>query len=776
MGCKNGTMELSKITKEFALFQTNQLNEKQNQAVQTVNGAVLVVAGAGSGKTRALTERIKNLVTNHQIAPHNILAITFTNKATNEMRERLSQIDQNQTIQISTFHALCAKILRQYIHNFEGYSRYFTIYNEDEKNKVLKQIMAELGVEADMFKDIAWHISNAKNLGLNPSGYKQEFALVRILPEVVKVFEAYEAKLSQNNALDFDDLLTKTYELLTNYKPVLHELQERYQYIHVDEFQDTNLVQYKIIRLLAMAKRNIFVVGDEDQCIYGWRGASVENTNLYVSDFNPLVIKLEQNYRSTKQVLEHANKLILNNKVRIDKTLWTENEEGEQVKYYKAFSDQDEAEYVVKSIHSHMQNGIPASEIAILFRMGALSRLFEERLLNYNIPYSLYGAFKFYERVEIRNILSYLWLLYNPNDNESVKRIMNYPKRTIGKTSMEKVEEVATQHGISMYDVILNSENHALGATLTSKLKLFAAQLMELKEFAAKTPSMSEVFKFLLVTMQIREQYNKKVEEDNDRLLNIGQLEQSVLTFEQNNPESELIDYLQSVTLESQAEEADSSISTVKVSTVHAVKGLEFTVVYIVGAEEGLFPISRAKDTEREMEEERRLMYVAVTRSKRHLTISSADSRYLYNARNSMMPSRFLKEMGLTKYAPTSSYTNKGGYTNFKNASFENYRNHSGSNETSSVTQSLHNYANPTPQIGSNLQSVMATKLKKQENNFAAFAPGVQVLHPKFGVGEILKNNTNEGNNSVEVKFSGYGVKNLNLDYAPLQILKPKEH
>lgn len=753
------------------------LNDKQMQAVATVNGPVLVIAGAGSGKTRALTYRIQNLIQKHAVSPQNILAITFTNKATNEMKERLNEIDPYGAMQISTFHALCAKILRKYIDHMPPFSKYFSIYNDDERTKLLKKIIAEFAIDIDGFlKSVAWHISNAKSLGLQAQEFEKEFAYEAHIKELARVYAAYEMQLQKNNALDFDDLLLKTYLLLNTNEHVLSELQNQYLYIHVDEFQDTNLIQYKILKLLAKKYQNIFVVGDEDQCIYGWRGASIENTNLYVEDFKPQIIKLEQNYRSTKQILNLANKLIVNNTSRIEKELWTQNEQGEDVKYYKAYSDQDEADRVVRDIYNKLNSGTPASEIAILFRMGALSRQFEERLLNYDIPYSIYGAFKFYERSEIRNVLAYLWMIYNSNDNESLKRIINWPKRGIGKTTVQKMETESVLHNVSMYYVLMHADQYNLTNSIINKLKQVQAIFAEIEAFVKdETNKLEDVLKFVLDIAQIKQQYNKHDEEDNNRLLNIGQLQESIENFAHNNPESTMIDFLQSVTLESQQETLhEDGEPGVTVSTIHAVKGLEFESVYVVGAEEGIFPISRAYGSEQDMEEERRLMYVAITRSKRHLMVSSADSRYLYNARNSMQPSRFLKEMELVKYAPANSHTFKDGYTSFKHASFASYKPNNGSEEVDNMTQGVHNYANKPVKIDNNLDKLMQAKLKKQAKNFDAFVVGTQVLHPKFGIGEIIKSNISSGNNSVDVKFGGFGVKCLNLEFAPLQILKKR--
>lgn len=745
------------------MFNINDLNEQQKSAVETKDGPILVIAGAGSGKTRALTHRIYNLVVSG-VNPNNILAITFTNKATNEMKERLHVVD-NGNMQISTFHAFCAKVLRQHIHNLEGYNRYFTIYNEDEKNKLIKKIIKDLEFEVeDYYKDTSYHISNAKNMGLTPDEYLTEYAYVSNITDIVKIYVQYEQQLATNNSLDFDDLLTKTYYLLVNNNNVLTGLQNKFSYIHVDEFQDTNLIQYKILKLLAGKHKNMFVVGDEDQCIYSWRGASTANTQMFIKDFSPKIIKLEQNYRSTKSILDAANKLIVNNNVRVEKTLWTDNSEGEKVRYYKAFSDHDEAEHVSRSIYNLINTEkVSAGDIAILFRMGALSRLFEEKLLSYNIPFVMYGGFKFFERAEVKNVMSYLWLLYNPNDNESIKRIINFPKRGIGKTSIEKVESLSVLHSMSMFNIILNIESFDLTNSTVNKF-LPLKSLFESIIAIDKNEKPSKILQEVLKLTNIKESYNKHDEEDLNRLLNIGQLEESIASYEQYNNGDMLIDFLQSVTLQSADEQSEEEAkNSVKISTVHASKGLEFKAVFIVGAEEGLFPISRAFGSDADMEEERRLMYVAVTRSKRYLTISSADSRYLYNSRTNMYPSRFIKEMELIK--PAKQFVNEfgGGFGG------NNY-----GNSTQKSNPKMNNYTGSGMNFGNNLQSVFNEKLKNQNKNYDSFTVGTTVLHPKFGVGEIIKNYVEEGNNSVEVKFTTLGIKMLNLEFAPLQIITKK--
>lgn len=447
------------------------LNEEQIKPAMDTDGAILVTAGAGSGKTRLLTERISYLIKECGVDPYNILAITFTNKATNEMRERILKFCPSaDSLWISTFHSMCARILRENISALDGFNRFFTIYDTTDKDKLLKKIVSDLGFESDRVKDFACEIDKAKNLGFEPDEYYQITEFKSDAMDTKKVYSAYQNELKNNNALDFDDLLVKTLELFKHCPNILRRYQERFRYIHIDEFQDTNLVQYKIAKCLAGYHKNIFVVGDEDQCIYGWRGANIENIINFRQDFdNVKCYKLERNYRSTKNVLNIANKLIKNNTSRIEKVLWTDNEEGELPVYFSAYDETKEAEYVAGSIYNLINRGVQPNQIAVLFRLSAISRLIEEKLLSYNLPYVVSGIFKFFERAEIKNVLAYLRLTVNPKDNESLKRIINFPKRGIGNVSIEKIESLAKSNGVSMLDVVLG--DYDLPKALKEKLE-----------------------------------------------------------------------------------------------------------------------------------------------------------------------------------------------------------------------------------------------------------------------------------------------------------------
>lgn len=768
------------------------LNEEQIKPAMDTDGAILVTAGAGSGKTRLLTERISYLIKECGVDPYNILAITFTNKATNEMRERILKFCPSaDSLWISTFHSMCARILRENISALDGFNRFFTIYDTTDKDKLLKKIVSDLGFESDRVKDFACEIDKAKNLGFDPDEYYQITEFKSDAMDTKKVYSAYQNELKNNNALDFDDLLVKTLELFKHCPNILRRYQERFRYIHIDEFQDTNLVQYKIAKCLAGYHKNIFVVGDEDQCIYGWRGANIENIMNFRQDFdNVKCYKLERNYRSTKNILNIANKLIKNNTSRIEKVLWTDNEEGELPVYFSAYDETKEAEYVAGSIYNLINRGVQPNQIAILFRLSAISRLIEEKLLSYNLPYVVSGIFKFFERAEIKNVLAYLRLTVNPKDNESLKRIINFPKRGIGNVSIEKIESLAKSNGVSMLDVVLG--DYDLPKALKEKLE-------SLKYVYTNLPDSKEgMYNFcekLVKNAEIYGVYNKQDDEDNDRLLNISQLMQSIKSFENQNPNSELSDYLESITLQNSIVETDDANNSVSVSTIHASKGLEFDYVYIMGAEEGLFPISRAVGLDDEIEEERRLMYVAITRARKKVFITNAKSRYLYHDRSYTTPSRFIKEMDLlpkrtevnTGYSDghgsysKSSYNGYnsnygGGYSRSSEYSYNNSSYNSNKTTMYNNTDSMYNYANDTSEkVSTNLQDLMVKKISNQKNNYDGYTVGTQVLHPKFGIGTIIKNNLSGVSPDVTVDFGKFGNKTMSLSIAPLQILKKKQ-
>lgn len=737
------------------MYSLDTLNSLQREIAVDTEGAVLVSAGAGSGKTRLLTHRIVYLIEEKHVNPDNILAITFTNKATNEMKERINQMTSNGAVWISTFHSMCAKILRENIYHLDGYNRYFTIYDSSDREKVIKQVIKSLNLEDDLKSKADYHISNAKNEGLMPEEYAKIYSYDPNIQDITRVYLKYEETLKSNNALDFDDLLMKTLYLLETVPSVREFYQEKFRYILVDEFQDTNTIQYKLIKILSAKHNNIFVVGDEDQCIYGWRGANIDNIKNFISEFkNVRVYKLEQNYRSTKNIISGANKLIKNNVSRIDKTLFTENSDGDKITYHMSEDESGEADYVARTIHGLVQTGVPYNSIGVLMRISSLSRLFEEKLLNYNIPYVVSGIFKFFERLEIKNILAYLSIIVNPKDNNSVIRIINYPKRGIGQATIDKLLDISAYSGKSLVEIIDDIDSYDVGSARL-KLRDFGDLLDRIRN-SYDSMGMTEFVKDLLKITGINDLYNTKQEEDINRKLNIDQFVQSVESYERNNEGDGLIDYLQSVTLQNDIQSEDNG-NNVSVSTVHASKGLEFDYVFIVGSEEGIFPLSRALENDDELEEERRLMYVAVTRARKKLYITRAKSRFLYGKRNYTTEARFLKEMGLAEQKPFRELRD-----------YQNYEDYEHSQPKTFGGYSDEGYASKTP-----IQNPWQVKLnsgKQKENN--KFEIGSTVLHPKFGLGNVMGYEGEGVNLTIIVDFKTVGVKKLILSFAPLKLIK----
>lgn len=770
-------------------FSINNLNQHQLAIAKDTYGPILVTAGAGSGKTRLLTHRICNMIENENINPFNILAITFTNKATNEMKERLvSMLPQSSGVWVSTFHSMCVRILRNDIENL-GYSRNFSIYDESDKEKILKTILKQYNLEDNDLKGkISWHISNAKNLGLNPIEYLNEIKYEPKKDVIYKCYDIYEKEMKKNNSLDFDDLLMKTLELFYQFPNVLDSYQNKFKFILVDEFQDTNIVQYKIVKMLSDKYKNIFVVGDEDQCIYSWRGANIENINNFIKDYKCKIYKLEQNYRSTKTIIDYANKLIKNNNERLEKTLFSENEQGEDVVYYSGYDDNEEADFVARNVSTLIKNGVNPKEIGVLMRVSAMSRLIEEKLLNYNAPFTVSGLFKFFERMEIKNVLAYLKIVLNPKDSANILRVINFPKRGIGNSTIEKLQNISQSENKSLYDIILEySTCDLLSNAIKVKVGEFAKVLEDINNLHETLP-LGEFVKELIKVVGIRDEYASKSEEDYDRLLNIDQLVQSVQTFEKQNPEKTLIDYIESITLQSDMQDENEDKDAVSVSTVHASKGLEFDYVFIIGVEEGKFPLSRAIE-ENDLEEERRLMYVAITRARKKLYITRAKRRFMYGSYNDTMDSRFTKEMGLVKnqfasslgrFVDSDNYNSDYGFSNYsyntnsytsQGYSAESYSNNS---YNSNYNKSTYEYKKQdfNKLISKGFDNVSFSNGLKTKQDFSAYKVGVKVSHTKFGEGIITKIENLSGNAYVYVDFNSVGMKSLCLQFAPLNIIE----
>lgn len=718
------------------------LNEEQLAPLKQIDGAVLVTAGAGSGKTRLLTHRIAYLIDNIGVSPFNILAITFTNKAASEMKERVSKMVAGaENVWISTFHSMCAKILRRDIEYLSPFTRDFSIYSDSDSEKAAKEVLSARGVEDDKIKKkLLFYLSDWKNGNQSLSEYIDSHESEFDMRKMGIYMEAYQEKLKKNNALDFDDLISKTIELFDKFPDVLSYYANRFKYILVDEFQDTNLKQYELVKMLASVHKNLFVVGDEDQCIYSWRGANLENLFKLKNDFPDIkVYKLERNYRSTKEIIEVANRVIKNNSSRFDKNMWTDKDGGKKPVLYNAYDERDEALFVAKTIEKLRSEGYEYNDIAVLMRINALSRSFEEAFLSYNIPHRIFGGFKFYERVEIKNVISYLRLFVNPKDDISFARIINFPKRGIGDGTIAKLKALDDKN--SLLENCLSSELE--GSVLYKKFEPFIQAYNASVKYI--TQSLTQFIKEVIKNFKIRENYNPNDEDDFNRLLNIEQFIASASDFEALNEKATLSEFLEAITLSSDNDEIGSG-GAVTIATVHGVKGLEFKVVFIIGLEEGIFPISRAFNSKAELEEERRLMYVALTRAEELLYLTYATKRYLYRESQYQSISRFCKELGLYQEKAResikpqfSSVINQPSFSQFEKARLFN-----------------HNMINK--------------KEEKPLKDVTIYKVGQIVSHPRFGEGEIVE--ISEDGLVGDIIFEDFGKKSLMLELAPLEIIK----
>lgn len=747
------------------------LNSAQILPVKDTEGAVLVIAGAGSGKTRVLTSRIAYLVQEKAVDPSRILAITFTNKAADEMKLRLEKmVGDLGGMWVSTIHSMCVKILRSNI-SYLGFEKNFSIYSEDDKERVLKRIITEMDLEPDKFLKLAKiAISNAKNEDLSPKEYKDEHIRSANIGIITEIFTKYQEELKKSNALDFDDLLIKTLHLFEDEPDVLSYYSERFLYVHIDEFQDTNVVQYKIAKLLSSYHGNIFVVGDDDQSIYGWRGAKISNILGFEDDFDGAkVYKLEQNYRSTKSILNLANLIIRNNSSRKDKVLWTENDNGEKPEYYQAYDESTEAEYVATKIKSLIGSGKRASDFAVLMRVNAISRSFEQEFLKYNIPYKVFGGFKFFDRKEIKDLTAYLRAVANPLDNEALLRVINVPRRGIGDKSIETLSTFAGENDCSVYEALRCVNELPLNASAKNRISDFKDLIYSLM-LEVQNYSVPEFIKLVIEKTNFLSQFVEDTEENESKKFNVSELINSAEEFSKLNKDATLTDYLGSITLSSDTDELDEG-NFVTVATIHSVKGLEFDTVFAVGLEEGVFPISRASDSEEELEEERRLMYVAITRAKKDLFISRSKSRYLYGNRQISLESRFVKEIiPLLKEKSVSGY-NTSPFASREGRNLNGYRRDTAndygyySDEPSSRTT----FGGTSKSFLAGFKSSVAPQKKVQPVQEGKYRSGMKVNHKKFGNGTIIA--VKDGGKVIDVAFLGVGIKSLASEYAPIEIV-----
>ncbi len=793
-----------------------QLNDEQIKPVLQTEGAVLVLAGAGSGKTRVLTTRIAYLVEEKRVPAEGILAITFTNKAANEMKERLGAFTDTSRMWVCTIHSMCVRIIRMYA-NEMGMQSNFSIYSETERNNIIKKSFQECDYSDEkLLKTIKYHIGNAKMLGFEPDRYAEEYAGEREIDEICKVYKRYQKHLRENNALDFDDLLNETRNLLRTNEGAREYLGGKFRYILVDEFQDTNAVQYEIIKMLASVHGNLFAVGDDDQSIYGWRGAKIENILHFEKDFKGAkVFKLERNYRSTKHILQLANTVIKNNGNRKDKTLWTENEEGANAKVFEAEEESGEARYIAHTIAGLLKQGYKYSDFAILMRINALTRSFEQEFTGDGIPYKVFGGFKFFERKEIKDLLAYLRLINNPFDSEAALRIINFPKRGIGAKTVEALQNYAYETELSVYDALLDLEE--IGFSGGTKEKLIGFRDL-IKKWIIDSQDMpvNDLVKAIVADTKMREAYADESDESINKRANIEEFINSVEEYCKLNEGATLTDYLNQVTLSSDTDDMDDG-NYVTLATIHSVKGLEFRVVFLCGMEENTMPISRAVDSEEDMEEERRLMYVAITRARERLYFTRSKSRYLYGKREPTARSRFLKELSkeidLPKEAPRvsrgygdwddpESYGNSayGGGRYAANDDFGGRRSSFGggygernygesARSNSAVTRSTWqgnssygnsyggaSYGNRSSQSLRNGGFVYggaskAVKPTPATKDLSVFGIGKKVRHPKFGEGVVVGMRGAGANMILDIAFEGLGIKQLSAMLAPLTVL-----
>ena len=737
------------------------LNEPQQRAVACLQGPLLIVAGAGSGKTRVLTFRIANLL-EHGVPPYRILAITFTNKAAREMRERVDALigDAAQDVWLSTFHSFCARFLRMELEHYGRYAKNFVIYDAADSKGLIRECLKELNIDEKHTAPgaVQAHISDAKNRLLDVAAFTAQ-ATDFFAEQVAKIYALYQSKLQENNALDFDDLLMLTVELLTKNEELRTKYQKKFQYILVDEYQDTNGAQYAITKLLAAEHRNICVVGDADQSIYGWRGADMRNIMNFEKDYpEATVILLEQNYRSTKNILAAANAVIENNLTRKKKELWTDNPTGDRITIYEGATEKNEASYIVREVERlHTMFHVKYGDIAVLYRTNAQSRNIEEAFYATGVPYAMVGSVRFYDRREIKDIIAYLRVIYNPRDTLSLLRIINVPRRGLGPTSIARMMETAEEYRISLFEVITDAQLLSMIPKLSAKVKL------ALEEFAAMvftfmgqlgTRPIHEIVEDVIETSGYAAALEEEKKEDNrDRLENLREFISVAKNFDDGAAEGEngLADFLAQIALISDVDQTEQSDGTVTLMTFHAAKGLEFPAVFMAGMEEGLFPHSRTRLDDTEIEEERRTCYVGITRAERRLYLTYARQRTIYGRTEMSRPSRFLAEIpeqlvehkeadffsGTDLRAPSNIWSERSTRTERKRYM-------------------------PPPQHTAADGSVI------RPDASAAFQAGDAVRHSKWGDGRIVAISGSGEDAELSIAFPGEGIKKFVQKYAPI--------
>ena len=764
----------------------NGLNDRQYESVINTEGPLLVIAGAGSGKTKVLTHKIAYLIQEKNVLPWNILAITFTNKAANEMKERITGLvgETAKDIWMGTFHSICVRILRKHIEQI-GYDSSFIIFDTSDQKSLIKKCLKELQIDDKQFseKSVQAEISNAKNEMLEPEQYAFKAHGDFRREKIATVYELYQKRLKENNAIDFDDIINFTIKIFNEQPEIANYYSSKFRYILVDEYQDTNKSQFTLVKMLAEVHQNITVVGDNDQGIYSFRGADISNILNFEKDFkNTKIIKLEQNYRCTGNILKAANAIIKNNETKYEKKLWTQNDEGTLPKVYSADNEYDEASFIVDQI-SRLKENYKYSDFAVLYRMNTQSRAIEDILRREAIPYKMVGGLKFYERKEIKDIISYLRLAQNPSDNLSLMRVINEPKRGIGKTSLDQVEQMANHHETSMYEIIKDANLYGL-----NRVYLKSRDFIDLIEDARNkkdTMSVSEFIQYMLKKSgYIKALEDEKTIEAENRIENLEEFLTVAIEFEKEEAENTLQDFLEGMTLSSDIDNVEETEDSVTLMTLHSAKGLEFPVVFLVGMEEGIFPGYRAIGEPEAIEEERRLCYVGVTRAREKLFLTCSKMRTVFGSTSCNLPSRFLEEIpqelldgyedsfgtGLKKSKEEREYA--WTYGNNKDAGkIKTYNISDTVGKTVAAASSVFGKAS---NFGRSAESFLNGLGKSQNTgnvDLSKYTIGVKVFHKKFGEGIITKTEPEGEDLKVDINFEKVGHKRLMAKFAKLEII-----
>lgn len=731
----------------------DKLNERQKEAVLATEGPVLVLAGAGSGKTTVLVNRIAYMISEKHIRPWNILAITFTNKAAREMKDRIERLlgDTAKDMWIGTFHSVCVRILRSCI-DLLGYSRDFVIYDTADTKTVMKECLRELDIDEKSFpvRNVLSIISNAKNDLMDAATFENVYKSDYRMSIIAKIYYRYQTKLRKNNAVDFDDIILNTVKILSENPDVLSKYQDKFQYILVDEYQDTNNSQYLLINLLAQANRNLCVVGDDDQSIYKFRGANIGNILNFEDDYSDVQkITLDQNYRSTQNILDAANSVISNNKGRMGKSLWTSNGDGSKVFVYTGTNEYDEARYIARQIKKHFDEQGSFSDCAILYRTNAQSRVIEEMLMRESVPYKVLSGLRFYDRKEIKDIIAYLRVVYNPNDDVSLARIINEPKRKIGNATLEKARNIAREKETSLYDVISHADDYPEFKTAIKKLLSFSEIIQSLIKLKDTVTIEELTGRILNDTGYMPALVMEDTTESKTRIENLGEFISVITEFEKNEETGNTLgEFLENISLVSDIDGYDENEDSAVLMTIHSAKGLEFPIVFLSGLEEGLFPGMRSMESDDDIEEERRLCYVAITRAKEQLYITKTISRTIHGKTMPTTASRFFKEIPVEYLEDKTTLQPK----------------------VAKVMQDLgvRNAAAPKKEVymtkgfGSSVKSSGST-------DYSKFKAGDAVEHRTFGRGEILKA-TPCGNDCIlEIQFESIGFKRLMAAFAKVK-------